>query len=106
MFWVGAVAIAKMFKSHSTTVSESSGSYPSEATGTGKTTAHTVLLKDDRVLMLLPAEPPAFYTRLTITLGAKQAQTCLEPTTFDPQGARSYISIHLMLASNSCAARH
>ena len=26
--------------------------------------AHTVPLKDDRVLMLHPAEPPAFYTPL------------------------------------------
>ena len=55
-------------------------------------------LEDDRVLMLHPAEPPAFYTRLTITCGAKQVQTCLEPTTFDPHG-RTLISIHLMLAA-------
>ena len=48
--------------------------------------------------MLHPAEPPAFYTPLTITCGAKQVQTCLEPTTFDPQG-RTLISIHLMLAA-------
>ena len=54
--------------------------------------AHTVPLEDDRVLMLHPAEP------LTITCGAKQVQTCLEPTTFDPQG-RTLISIHLMLAA-------
>ena len=60
--------------------------------------AHTVPLEDDRVLMLHPAEPPAFYTPLTITCGAKQVQTCLEPTTFDPQG-RTLISIHLMLAA-------
>ena len=45
-----------------------------------------VPLEDDCVLMLHPAEPPAFYTPLTITCGAKQVQTCLEPTTFDPQG--------------------
>ena len=60
--------------------------------------AHTVPLEDDRVLLLHPAEPPAFYTPLTITCGAKQVQTCLEPTTFDPQG-RTLISIHLMLAA-------
>ena len=48
--------------------------------------------------MLHPAKPPAFYTPLTITCGAKQVQTCLEPTTFDPQG-RTLISIHLMLAA-------
>ena len=60
--------------------------------------AHTVPLEDDRVLMLHPAELPAFYTPLTITCGAKQVQTCLEPTTFDPQG-RTLISIHLMLAA-------
>ena len=35
---------------------------------------------------------------LTITCGAKQVQTCLEPTTFGPQG-RTLISIHLMLAA-------
>ena len=60
--------------------------------------AHTVPLEDDRVIMLHPAEPPAFYTPLTITCSAKQVQTCLEPTTFDPQG-RTLISIHLMLAA-------
>ena len=60
--------------------------------------AQTVPLEDDRVLMLHPAEPPAFYTPLTITCGAKQVQTCLEPTTFDPQG-RTLISNHLMLAA-------
>ena len=60
--------------------------------------AQTVPLEDDRVLMLHPAEPPAFYTPLTITCGTKQVQTCLEPTTFDPQG-RTLISIHLMLAA-------
>ena len=61
--------------------------------------AHTVPLEDDRVLMLhLAAEPPAFYTRLTLSCGAKQVQTSLEPTTFDPQG-RTMISIHLMLAA-------
>ena len=60
--------------------------------------AHTVPLEDDRVLMLHPAEPPAFCTPLTFTCGAKQVQTCLEPTTFDPQG-RTLISIHLMLAA-------
>ena len=60
--------------------------------------AQTVPLEDDRVLMLHPAEPPAFYTPLTITCGAKQVQTCLEPTTFDPQG-RTLSSIHLMLAA-------
>ena len=60
--------------------------------------AQTVPLEDDRVLMQHPAEPPAFYTPLTITCGAKQVQACLEPTTFDPQG-RTLISIHLMLAA-------
>ena len=60
--------------------------------------AHTVPLEDDRVLMLHPAEPPAFHTPLTFTCGAKQVQTCLEPTTFDPQG-QTLISIHLMLAA-------
>ena len=60
--------------------------------------AQTVPLEDDRVLMLHPAEPPAFYTPLTITCGAKQVQTCLEPTTFDRQG-RTLVSIHLMLAA-------
>ena len=59
--------------------------------------AHTVPLEDDRVLMLHPAEPPAFYTPLTITCGAKQVQNCLEPTMFDPHG-RTLSSIHLMLA--------
>ena len=58
----------------------------------------TVPLEADCVLMLLPAEPPAFYTPLTITCGTKQVQTCLEPTTFDPQG-QTLISIHLMLAA-------
>ena len=60
--------------------------------------AHTVPLEDDRVLMLHPTEPHAFHTPLTITCGAKQVQTCLEPTTFDPQG-RTLISIHLLLAA-------
>ena len=60
--------------------------------------SHTVPLEDDRVLMLHPAESPAFHTPLTITCGAKQVQTCLEPTTFDPQG-RALISIHLLLAA-------
>ena len=60
--------------------------------------AHTVPLEDDRVLMLHPAEPPAFHAPLIVTCGAKQVQTCLEPTTFDPQG-RTLISIHLMLAA-------
>ena len=60
--------------------------------------AHTVPLEDDRVLMLHPTETPAFHTPLTITCGAKQVQTCLEPTTFDPQG-RTLISIHLLLAA-------
>ena len=60
--------------------------------------AQTVPLEDDRVLMLHPAEPPAFHTPLTITCGAKQVQSWLEPTTFDPQG-RTLISIHLMLAA-------
>ena len=46
--------------------------------------AHTVPLEDDRVLMLHPAEPPAFHTLLTFTCGAKQVESCLEPTTFDP----------------------
>ena len=50
------------------------------------------------MLMLQPAEPPAFYTPLTITCGAKLVRTYLEPTTFDPQG-RTLISIHLMLAA-------
>ena len=60
--------------------------------------AQTVALEDDRVLMLHPAEPPAIYTPLTISCGAKHVQTCLEPTTFDPQG-RTLIFIHLMLAA-------
>ena len=60
--------------------------------------AHTVPLENDRVLMLHPAEPPAFHTPLMVTCGVKQVQTCLEPTTFDPQG-RMLISIHLMLAA-------
>ena len=60
--------------------------------------AHTVPLEDDRVLMLHPAQPPAFHTPLTFNCGAKQVQTCLEPTTFDPQG-RTLISIHLLLAA-------
>ena len=60
--------------------------------------AHTVPLEDDRVLMLHPAQPPAFHTPLTFTCGAKQVQTCLEPTTFDPQG-RTLISINLLLAA-------
>ena len=63
-----------------------------------KSAAQTVPLEDDRVLMLHPAEPPAFYTPLTLTCGAKQVQTCLEPSTFDPQG-RTLISILLMLAA-------
>ena len=46
--------------------------------------AQTVPLEDDRVLMLHPAEPPAFHTPLTITCGAK---------------GRTLISIHLMLAA-------
>ena len=50
--------------------------------------AHAVPLEDDRVLMLHPAELPAFYTPLTYTCGAKQVQTCLEPTRFDPQDRR------------------
>ena len=60
--------------------------------------AHTVPLEDDRVLMLHPAHPLAFHTPSTFTCGAKQVQTCLEPTTFDPQG-RTLISIHLLLAA-------
>ena len=60
--------------------------------------AHTVPLEDDRVLMLHPAELPAFHPPLIVTCGTKQIQTCLEPTTFDPQG-RTLISIHLMLAA-------
>ena len=60
--------------------------------------AHLVPLEDDRVLMLHSAEPPAFHTPLTITCSAKQVQTCLELTTFDPQG-RALISIHLLLAA-------
>ena len=60
--------------------------------------AHTVPLEEDCVLMLHPVEPPAFYTPLTITCGAKQVQTCLEPTIFDHQG-RKLISIHLMLTA-------
>ena len=60
--------------------------------------AHTVPLEDDRVLMLHPAEPPAFHPPLIVTCGTKQIQTCLEPTTFDPQG-RTLISIHLMLTA-------
>ena len=46
--------------------------------------AHTVPLEDECALTLLPAEPPAFHTPLSITCGAKQVQTCLELTTFDP----------------------
>ena len=61
--------------------------------------AHTVPLEDDRVLMLHPVEPPAFFTPLTITCGAKQVQTRLELTKFDPHG-RTLISIHLMLAAD------
>ena len=64
--------------------------------------AHTVPLEDDRVLMLHPAEPPAFHPPLIVTCGTKQIQTCLEPTTFDPQG-RTLISIHLMLPAGSRA---
>ena len=60
--------------------------------------AHTVPLEDDRVLMLHPAEPPAFHPPLIVTCGTKQIQTCLKPTTFNPQG-RTLISIHLMLAA-------
>ena len=60
--------------------------------------AHTVPLEDDRALMLHPTESPAFHTPLTITCGAKQVQTCLKPTTFDPQG-RTLISIHLLFAA-------
>ena len=60
--------------------------------------AHTVPLEDDCVLMLHTTEPPAFHTPLTITCGAKQVQTCLEPTTFNPQG-QTLISIHLLLAA-------
>ena len=60
--------------------------------------AHTVPLEDDNILMLHPAQPPAFHTPLTFTCGAKQVQTCLEPTTFDPQG-RTLKSIHLLLAA-------
>ena len=48
--------------------------------------------------MLHPVEPPAFHPPLIVTCGTKQIQTCLEPTTFDPQG-RTLISIHLMLAA-------
>ena len=59
----------------------------------GGVAAHTVPLEDDRVLMLHPAEPSAFFTSLTITCGAKQVQTYLEPTTIDPRG-RTLISIH------------
>ena len=60
--------------------------------------AHTVPLEDDRVLMLQPAEPPAFYTPFAVTCGAKQVHTHLEPTTFDNQ-ERTLISIQLMLAA-------
>ena len=60
--------------------------------------AQTVPLEDDRTLMLYTVDPPAFFTPLTITCGAKQVQTCLEPTTFDLEG-RTLISIHLMLAA-------
>ena len=66
--------------------------------GSAGVAAHTVPLEYDRVLLLHPAEPPAFYTPLTNTCSAKQVQTCLEPTTFDPQG-QTLISIHLMLAA-------
>ena len=47
--------------------------------------------------MLHPAEPSAFLPTLTITCGANQVQTYLEPATFDLQG-RTLISIRLMLA--------
>ena len=69
--------------------------------------AQTVPLEDDRVLMLHPAKPSAFHIPLTITCGAKQVQTWLEPTTFDPQG-RTLISIHLMLAAeqNNSVGQH
>ena len=66
-----------------------------EATGMA---ARTVPLEDDRVLMLEPAEQPAFYTPLVITCGAKQVQTCFETTTFDLKGC-TIISIHLMLSA-------
>ena len=56
--------------------------------------AQTVPLEDDRVLMLHPAEQPVIYTPFTVTCGAKQFHTSLEPTTFDPQ-ARTLISILL-----------
>ena len=55
-------------------------------------------LRSNQLASLHPTEPPAFHTPLTITCGAKQVQTCLEPTTFDPQG-RTLISIHLLLVA-------
>ena len=48
--------------------------------------AQTVPLEADRMLMLHPAEQPGFNTPLTVTCGAKQVQTSLEPKSFDPQG--------------------
>ena len=66
-----------------------------EATGAA---AQPMPLEDDRVLVLHPADQPAFYTPLTTSCGAKREQTSLESTTFDPQG-RTLLSIHLMLAA-------
>ena len=61
--------------------------------------AHTVPLEDDRKLKLHPTDPQHFV-HPSLTCGAKQVQTHLEPTTFDPQGC-TLKSIRLM-----CAARH
>ena len=52
--------------------------------------AHIVPLEDDRLLTLHSVKHPAFYTPLTIYCDAKQLQTHLEPTTFDPKGVRLY----------------
>ena len=66
--------------------------------------AQTVPLEDDRVLMLHPAEQLINYTPLTVTCGAKQVQTNLEPTTFNPQG-HILLTIHLMLAAVNSIVR-
>ena len=65
--------------------------------------AHRVPLEDDRVVMLHPTERPAFYTPLTITCGAKQVQTCLEPTTFEPQGRTLWHHAHTQAGDPSLA---
>ena len=65
-----------------------------ETVATGVAT-HRLPLENDHVLMLHLAEQPAYHTPLTITGAAKQIQTCLEPTTFDPRGG-TIISNHLL----------